>query len=228
MTAVQFRPGWPLTLQAGLALAIVVALAVWQFARGLEKTALADARLERLRAAPVDAAQWSAAVPDFTRVRLTGRYDAERHFLVAAPRGPAAQVVTPLHTPSGTFLVNRGWLPNVDAAFDTPAERVTLTGVAWPASAPAAQQQAWPQQWPKVLRRWNLAGMAAAAGAVEREIRLPADSVGVLRAATLAWDYSPGTHWSYTVQWLLLGTAVVVGYVAIGKRRGRQARGGER
>lgn len=226
MTKLPFRPGWPLTLQAGLALAIVGGLAVWQFARGLEKTALADARAERLNAPPVDAAAWSPTVPDFTRLRLVGYY-AERHFLVAGTRGAAVQVVTPLHTQGGVFLVNRGWLASADAAFETPTGRVTVTGVVWPASKPSAlaTAQPWPQQWPKILRRWDLPRMAAEVEAAEREIRLPADAEGVLRPASLAWDYSPGTHWGYAAQWLLIGAVVAVGYVLIGKRRHRQQAG---
>lgn len=227
MTKAPFRPGWPLTLQAGLALAIVLGLAAWQFARGFEKTALADAREERLRAAPVDALAWSPTVPDFTRLRLAGYYDAERHFLIAGPRGAAVQVVTPLRTEGGVFLVHRGWLASADTAFDTPSGRVTVTGVVWPSSKPSALAtgQPWPEQWPKVLRRWDLARMASDVEAVEREVRLPANSEGVLRPATLAWNYSPGTHWGYAAQWVLIGAAVVVGYVVIGRRRHRQQTG---
>lgn len=219
-----FRPGWPLTLQAGLALAIVCGLAAWQFARGFEKTALADARVERLRASPIDAAAWSPKVPDFTRLRLDGYYDPQRHFLIAGPRGAAVQVVTPLETPRGVFLVNRGWLASADAALETPSGRVTVTGVVWPSSRPStlAAGRPWPEHWPKVLRRWDLARMASEVEAAGREIRLPANAEGALRPASLAWDYSPGTHWGYAAQWLLIGVAVVVGYVVIGRRRYRQ------
>ena len=125
------------------------------------------------------------------------------------------------------FLVNRGWLASADAAFETPTGRVTVTGVVWPASKPSALAtgQPWPQQWPKILRRWDLPRMAAEVEAAEREIRLPADAEGVLRPASLAWDYSPGTHWGYAAQWLLIGAVVAVGYVLIGKRRHRQQAG---
>ena len=67
--------------------------------------------------------------------------------------------------------------------------------------------------------------MAAAAGAHPREIRLERGSAGVSSPASLAWDYSPGTHWGYTAQWLLIGAAVVAGYVVIGLRRGRNRDG---
>ena len=66
--------------------------------------------------------------------------------------------------------------------------------------------------------------MAEATDAHPREIRLEAGAEGVFRPASLRWDYSPGTHWSYAVQWLLIGTAVAVGYYLIGRRRGAAAK----
>jgi len=55
--------------------------------------------------------------------------------------------------------------------------------------------------------------------------RFERGSDGVSRPASLAWDYSAGTHWGYTAQWLLIGAAVVGGYVVIGLRRGRNGGG---
>ena len=230
-TASAFRPGWALTAQVAVALITVLALATWQFSRGLEKTALKDAHAERLRADPVPAAAYTPATPDFTRVSLAGRYDAERTFIVGSRQGRGVQVVSPLHTQSGVFLVNRGWLLPSNAtnearqwAFDTPSELVDVVGVVWPPSAtsPHLAAKARPEGWPKRVGGMDVVGMAREVDAHAREIRLERDQPGVLRAASLAWDYSPSTHWGYVVQWLLIGVAVVVGYVVIGKRRGRQ------
>ena len=230
-TASAFRPGWALTAQVAVALVTVLTLATWQFSRGLEKTALKDAHAERLRADPVPAAAYTPATPDFTRVSLAGRYDAERTFIVGSRQGRGVQVVSPLHTQSGVFLVNRGWLlpsnaPNEarQRAFDTPSELVEVVGAAWPPSAtsPHLAAKAWPKGWPKRVGGMDVAGMARKVDAHAREVRLERGQPGVLRPASLAWDYSPSTHWGYVVQWLLIGVAVVVGYVVIGKRRGRQ------
>ncbi len=230
-TASAFRPGWALTAQVAVALVTVLALATWQFSRGLEKTALKDAHAERLRAEPVPAATYTPETPDFTRVSLAGRYDAERTFIVGSRQGRGVQIISPLHTQSGVFLVNRGWLLPSNAtnearqwAFDTPSELVDVVGVAWPPSAtsPHLAAKAWPEGWPKRIVGMDVAEMAREVDAHAREVRLERDQPGVLRPASLAWDYSPSTHWGYVVQWLLIGVAVVVGYVVIGKRRGRQ------
>ena len=234
-TASAFRPGWALTAQVAVALVTVLALATWQFSRGLEKTALKDARAERLRAEPIPAATYAPATPDFTRVSLAGRYDAERVFIVGSRQGRGVQVVSPLRTRAGVFLVNRGWLlsntpgeiqhSNGQWTVDTPSEQVSVVGVAWPSSAasPHLAARTWPEGWPKHVGGMDIARMAREVGAHAREVRLERAQSGVLRAASLAWDYSPSTHWGYVAQWLLIGVAVVVGYVVIGKRRGRQA-----
>jgi len=208
-------------------LAIVLGLAAWQIARGLEKTALAAAREERMRQPPLSTV--TDATLDFTRLSLTGRMDADRSFLVSSAGG--AQVFSPLRTSDGAFLVNRGRipLPMRSAALPpiaTPAGEVTVTGVAWPNAPPTrlAANETWPSGWPKRVRAINIARMAAAVAAHPREIRLEPGSAGVLQAASLTWDYAPGTHWGYAAQWLAIGLAVVAGYVVVGKRRGRQER----
>lgn len=227
--AAPFRPGWALTAQAAAAVAIVLTLAVWQVTRALEKTASRDARIERLRAPPVPAAALDAtAPPDFTRVSLTGAYDATRHFLVAGRRGRGFDVLTPLATAEGVFLAHRGWLagggPDATPDVPTPAGAVTVVGVAWPASAlPRFVTQAdWPDGWPKRVPGVDPARMAAAVDAHPREFRLERGGAGVFHAAALAWDDAPGMHWGYAAQWLVIGAALAGGYVLVGKRRGRK------
>ncbi|MDE0193576.1 MAG: hypothetical protein OXQ90_19670, partial [Gammaproteobacteria bacterium] len=170
----------------------------------------------------------TADTPDFTRLALTGRYDTERLFLVAQrPQARGFDVVSVLTTDGGGFLVNRGWTLRSPSAPvpETPNETVSVVGVVWPATpVPGAlRQEAWTEGWPKTARVVNLERMAEATGAHAREVRLESGSAGVFRAAPLAWDYEPGTHWSYAVQWLLIGTGIGVGYVFIGRRRGREA-----
>lgn len=225
-----FRPGRALTAQVAAALAVVLALAAWQFSRGLEKTALKNAHAERLRSEPVGPADYTAATPDFTRLGLAGRFDAKRTFLVADRGGRGVQVVSAFHAQNDVFLVNRGWAPaavllegSEVPAFETPPTPVEIVGVAWPTApvSPWLAAQPWSNDWPKQVRGFHTARMAEAVGAHAREIRLERGQPGVLRPASLAHDYSPGTHWGYVAQWLLIGVAVGVGYVVIGKRRGR-------
>ena len=220
MAGAVFKPGLALTLQVAAALVTVLALAGWQLARGLEKSALAEQRRERLSAPP--AAIAPAAAPDFTRLALAGRYDAARQFLVASRRGRGFSVWTPFETASGTVLIHRGFSATDD--FATPAERVAVTGVAWPtASAPRGAATTWSAGWPKRLPKADVSRMAGTVDAAPREVRLLPNSPGVLVPPSLAWDYSPGTHYGYVAQWLLIGAAVAAGYVVIGRRRGRTA-----
>ena len=216
-------------MQVAAALITVVALASWQFSRALEKTALRDARLQRLFAEPTSAAEYTHETPDFTRLSLVGRYDVERQFFVADRPGGSLQVVAPFVTGNGVFLVNRGWVPPAGRqppAVATPAGEVVLVGVVWPTKplAPMLAKAPWPEGWPKQVRGLQPARMAAAierADVHQVEVRLEADGPGAFRAASLALDYSPGTHWGYAAQWLLIGVAIVVGYAAIGRRRAR-------
>ena len=223
-----FRPGRALTLQVAAALVTTVGLATWQITRALEKTALADARDVRLQAEPIDASRYASATPDFTRLALTGRYDPDRLFLVAGrPRTRRVDVVSVLTTDAGSFLVNRGsTLRSRSGSIpETPNETVSVVGILWPTTpvSGALRQEVWLEGWPKTVRVLNPERMAEATGAHAREVRLEAASAGVFRAASLAWDYEPGQHWSYAVQWLLIGTAIGIGYVLIGRRRGREA-----
>lgn len=221
-----FRPGLTLTLQAVAAFLVVIGLAAWQFTRGLEKTALRDARVERLGAAPIGAAELSPATPDFTRVELIGAYDGTRQFFVSARRGRGFHVFTPFVSEAGVFLVNRGWFGASDMdtvrTVPTPAGETTLVAVAWPLPrlSPLVRNESWPADWPKRVRGVNPVRMAAACGARPRELRLQAGGSGALAPPSLAWDYAPGTHWGYVVQWLAIGAAVAVGFVFLGKRRG--------
>lgn len=183
-------------------------------------------RLARLGDAPTEATQLSPAAADFTRVSLTGAFDAERQFFVASRPG-VYQVLATLRTDAGLFLVNRGWIrqgTNAEPpALETPTALVNVVGVIWPNAplTPLAAEEAWPAGWPKVVRALNAERMAAAVGALPREIRLQSGG-GVLQPASLAWDDAPGMHWGYTAQWLLIAAAVGIGYVVVGKRRARR------
>ena len=224
-----FRPGWGLTLQVAVAIATVAALSAWQFSRGQEKATLAAERDQRLAAPAMTAGAFAVGTPDFTRLELTGRYDAERTFFVIDRAQPWRYlVVTPLVTNHGAFLATRGRAERPRAGgFDvpeveTPSGLVAVAGVLWPTEG-AADTSRWPDGWPKAVNGMNVAAMAEMTGAHPREVRLEVPTAG-LAPVSLAYDYSPGTHWSYAVQWMLIGVAIVAGYVFFGRRRsGRSA-----
>lgn len=133
----------------GVTLGIVVAavcvrLGIWQIARLHEKEAL-NARLRAaLAAAPGDLAAADRALARggadalrFGRWTARGRYDETRQFLLmghARNGEPGVEVVTPLVPDSAAggaagsgasgpaVLVDRGWIPSVDAATAKPEQ----------------------------------------------------------------------------------------------------------
>lgn len=94
---------------------LLTALGAWQLERRAWKLALIDRVEQRLKAPPAPPPSWSAFGPDaaYTRVRLHGRFRHDRETLVQAVTelGPGWWVVTPLKTPTGVVLVNRGYVP---------------------------------------------------------------------------------------------------------------------
>ena len=105
------------------------ALGVWQLERRAWKLDLI-ARVEaRIHAPPrllTDLSGLSDA-DAYRRVRLRGAFQDDRETLVQAltERGAGWWVMTPLRTPAGTVLVNRGFVP---APYRDPATRPAPTG----------------------------------------------------------------------------------------------------
>ena len=108
-------------LAAILALAVLIALGVWQIARKGEKEALIDRITQRSRAEPAPPpADWNPARDEFEHVRVSGRFLNDRETLVhglAAGETPGRAlqgyyVITPFRRDDGGLvLVNRGFVP---------------------------------------------------------------------------------------------------------------------
>lgn len=80
------------------------------------KLDLIDRVAARIHAAPSPLPAFTRDPRDdeYRRVRATGRFDHARETLTQAvtERGPGFWVLTPLRTPQGTVLVNRGFVPS--------------------------------------------------------------------------------------------------------------------
>jgi surfeit locus 1 family protein len=208
---------------------LTVGLGFWQIDRGAQKRAIEEARLASYGALPVDEAHLMDA-PAFARVRIEGRYDGARQFLVdnRSQRGvPGYAVVTPFDTVGGRrLLVDRGWieapasrseLPDVPA----PDGAVRIVGTLWTASA-AKDASAWSERWPKRVEQFDAARMGeAVGGAIPIEFRLEEDQSGSLEPILLGEEMSSTRHIGYAVQWFAMAIAMVVAYVILGLRRGR-------
>jgi surfeit locus 1 family protein len=119
------------------AVAVLLALGIWQVERRAWKHALVAQVERRLAAAPVTApgpAAWRTidAGDAYTRVRADGRYRARADVLVQAVTalGGGYWVVTPFDTAAGwTVLVNRGFVPAAERARIAPPSARFVTGL---------------------------------------------------------------------------------------------------
>ncbi len=220
-----------MTLLVAALLPLTVSLGFWQIDRGAQKRAIEDARLASYGALPVDEAHLMDA-PAFSSARVEGRYDGERQFLVdnRSQRGLAGYVVvTPFDSVGGRrLLVDRGWvaaptsrgeLPDVPP----PSGVVKIVGTLWAASAATNDKSVWSDGWPKRIEQFDAGRMGEALGdAVPMEFRLEEDQPGSLEPILLGEEMSSTRHIGYAVQWFAMAAALVVAYVILGVRRGRE------
>jgi cytochrome oxidase assembly protein ShyY1 len=221
-----------MTLFVTLLLPLVVGLGFWQLERAEEKRRLEETYLDRLSALPVPVSEGAGA---FQRVRLTGRYDEDRYFLLDnQTRNGAvgfAVISVFLGGDGRRWLIRRGFvsgdprrerLPEVS----TPRGSVTLVGVVWPDLGmmpmfdDAVGGDHWPDGWPKVVQRVELQRMAdSIRNGAAMEIRLEAGQPGVLEAPLMEMNMPAGKHTGYAVQWFGLALALAVGFIVFGYRK---------
>lgn len=135
-------PLW-LTVLSLTAIALLIALGVWQIERRAWKLALIDRVEQRVHAPAVPAPSppaWpavSAANDEYRHVSVAGRFLHDRETLVQAvtEEGPGYWVLTPLQRDDGTqVLVNRGFVPSERRDASTrrdgnPEGPVAITGL---------------------------------------------------------------------------------------------------
>ena len=101
-----------MTLLVVVLVPVTVGLGFWQIDRGAQKRAIEEARLASYGALPVDESHLMTATA-LARVRIEGRYDGARQFLVdnRSQRGvPGYVVVTPFETVGGQARAGRSRL----------------------------------------------------------------------------------------------------------------------
>jgi len=219
-----------MTLLVALLVPLTAGLGFWQIDRGAQKRAIEDARLASYGALPVDEAHLMDA-PAFARVRVDGRYDGARQFLVdnRSQRGlPGYVVVTPFDTAGGKrLLVDRGWIEAPASRAELPEapapdSTVRIVGALWSASAGAKDTSAWSESWPKRVEQFDGARMSeTVGGAIPMEFRLEEDQPGSLEPILIGEEMSSTRHIGYAVQWFAMAIAMVAAYVVLGLRRAR-------
>ncbi|MEP7028880.1 MAG: SURF1 family protein [Candidatus Eisenbacteria bacterium] len=236
---------------AGLFLALVVIavcvrLGFWQLDRLHEKKAL-NARLAAALAAPaldLAAADEALAHGDdalrFGRYRVRGRFDETRQFLLmgrAHDGEPGVEVVTPLAPEDGSpaVLVDRGWIPSIDAATAKP-ERFPAPGLrdvvalAQPIlrGKAAGRSTPWRRLEIDSLEVWSVTHLDADSIAARLPypvrpyvLRALPDAAQAnatpIRSAPRAFDET--VHLSYAGQWFAFALITFVGSIVLARRK---------
>ncbi|MFC7536732.1 SURF1 family protein [Sphingomonas sp. GCM10030256] len=210
-------------------------LGIWQVERRAWKLDLIARVNARLQAAPVAVPprrQWAAfdaAAAEYSRVKLSGRFLHDRETLVQAltERGPGFWVMTPLETPEGIVLVNRGFVPPDRMA---PAIRAqgqaggvrTLTGLLRPTEPKGrflrpnrpAENRWYSRDVAAIVKARGLAATApffVDAEAAPNPGGLPVGGMTVVRFRN--------THLVYALTWFGLAALSVLGLVLLLKPR---------
>ncbi|MXW52618.1 MAG: SURF1 family protein [Gammaproteobacteria bacterium] len=221
------RGGWILAIQVIVAALTTLGLSTWQVTRGLEKSELRDVYVDRLDMPAIEADEFVEGETYYRKIDLLGQFDENRTFIVAYQRHfgqPGFWIITPFDTDAGVFLVNRGWVSVQGSWFhtpevETPQELVEISGVVWPNLRQRSTAGYDADVWPRRVNRLNVKEMARVIGSHEDEIRLLPESEGVLVPIHLSFEQGASTHWSYAVQWLMIGILIVLGYWYFALRR---------
>jgi cytochrome oxidase assembly protein ShyY1 len=232
---VSFQPGWRMTVLLLVGLPVLLSLGNWQLQRAEEKRRFELNYLQAQSALPVRPGL-ADEQPPFTRLRLRGRYDADRQFLLdnQVRDGQIGYwVVTPFRDVDGrNWLVNRGWVAAAqrrdqlpDLVVDTDPEQIVA--VVWPDTGliPALAEERWPSQWPLRIQRLDVDKMAPLVDAVPMELRLEAGQPGVLAPAPVLMTVRASKHTGYAMQWFAFAGVLMLGFLIYGftmpKRRAR-------
>ena len=229
-----FAPRLLPTLLLLPALALLAWLGTWQLERANEKRAqLAAFEQHPVTRVALPSAADAASLPRYARVRLAGRYLADRQFLLdnMTHAGTAGyRVLTPFASEAGaTVLIDRGWIPQglsrarlPDVAVG-PAPRA-VAGRIDELPRPGIRLAGVPGSgWPRVVSFPRVGELADLLGAplYPRVLLLdPSDPDGFLREWRPA-GAAPERHVGYALQWYGLALTLAVAYlVACLRRRG--------
>ncbi len=222
-----------------VAAAVCVRLGFWQLSRLHEKRALNAALREAMTAPPRDIGRTAAPLDSVIRrrVKVTGSFDETRQILLSSRsqnHGPGVEVVTPLRLAGGNaVLVDRGWLFAADAMtarpqdYPEPGERSVLgMAEAIPGGRGGSSLRVLEADSVTLISaRWLDRDSLAArfpyplAPFVVRE--LPGPGVPAEPARTPPHSLDETMHISYTVQWFLFATILLVGPLAAARSRRR-------
>ncbi|HUX73407.1 MAG TPA: SURF1 family protein [Steroidobacteraceae bacterium] len=231
-----FAPRLFTTLLTGALLVLLLGLGRWQLHRAAEKQQLVDefaAGADATR--QIDAA--TPRLPRYQHVRLSGRYDGARQFLIdnmeSADGLPGYYVVTPFALQGGGWiLVNRGWVPlaaggrgkppiPVSAAARTirgRADELPRPGIRLSGAAALAPPYPVVAEYPRLADIEGLLREPEWAKAAPLVLLDPDQADGYLRQWSVP-GFPPIRYTAYAVQWFALALTLAIIYVVTNLHR---------
>lgn len=232
--AISFTPGlWP-SLATAVLLPSLLALGFWQLDRAEQKRQiLAEFAAGGLQAESL--ATGAGQLPArYQRVRIAGRYDPQRQFLLDAmpgSQGAGFHVLNIFHPDDGglDLLVNRGWIPEVPDRTQLPSPAIpkgarVLSGRLDRLPRPGLELgdgQAASSDWPRLVLFPTIHELEEIAGneLYPMVMLLDASAQDGFERIWRPVNLSPDKHIAYAVQWFALAGAVLVIFVALNIRR---------
>ena len=236
----RFKTSLSLTVVLFVLAMIFARLGLWQLERMAEKEEL----FKQFESAPSLALREAlvSSIP-FTRVRATGRFDRERHFLqdnrMLLGR-PGVHVLTPFDFGGREqILVNRGWLPmaadrrslpavQTDGALREISGRMVPFNTAGPRLGEADRLVR--DEWPQLVTYLDRRPSAEALGAPIAGWIILLDSDQPDGFEGRQWQpavMEPAVHGGYALQWFSLSAAAIIIWLVLGFRKGSSAERGK-
>jgi surfeit locus 1 family protein len=225
-----------------IAAGVSVRLGIWQLSRYEQKKALNAAHQAALARAPESWDGSPRSVPRLIgrRVRMSGRYDATHHVLIAYRERegvPGVELVTPLVLEDGQrVLVNRGWIPAEDEQRARPQDYpepgiVLVVGVAESLMHArfgmfALESDSVSVLSARALDRDTVAARLPGPLAPFLLRQLPGSGVPSTPRRSAPEPLETGMHLGYAAQWFVIAAVILVGGFAF--LRSRQRPGGGR
>lgn len=236
------RPWRPTAFGAALTLlgmALFVQLGVWQLNRAEQKETLLEqyevGQRSQIEITPENADTLSR----YQRVIVTGRYDPAHQILLdnMPSNGPGHagragyRVVTPMQSPAGWLLVDRGWLPLGATRAELPEVSVsdaprTITGTMDVLPRAGLQLENSPVDanapWPRVMSFPQHPTLEQSLGRkiIPGLLLLDASQPdGYERVWEAHLGFKPERHVGYAVQWFALAAAALAIFIVTGFRK---------
>ena len=217
-----------------LGLLVFGSLGTWQLNRSGERRAQLEAFASAQTGMPVIGLEAVPVAGNNRKVRLTGRYEAQRQVLLDSMTHEGMRgyhVLTPLHTEAGMVLVNRGFVAGSADRSQLPdltvgEEQRQVTGMAAPyfRRGLRLQDAAADASWPRRLVYPTAGELRELLDERLPDFQLLLDSSepdGYVRGWR-PYGMTPERHLAYAVQWYGLAAAAVGIWLAVTFKRRRK------